>query len=42
MAVVERALEELLHTDVIFNPRWPPSPHLHYFWEGGTRWRGER
>ena len=40
MALVERALEELLHTDVIFSPRWLPSPHLLYFWTGGTRWKG--
>jgi hypothetical protein len=39
-AVIERALEELLHSDVIFSPRWPPSPHLSYFWTGGKRWKG--
>jgi hypothetical protein len=39
IALLERALEELLHTDVIFSPRWPPSPNLLYFWTGGTRWQ---
>ena len=30
---IERALEELMHTDLIFSPRWLPSPHLLYFKE---------
>jgi len=33
-ALIERALEELQHSDVIFSPRWLPSPHL----ERGGPW----
>ncbi|MFO8013107.1 MAG: hypothetical protein R6X20_07360 [Phycisphaerae bacterium] len=38
MAVIERALEELQNSDVIFSPRWLPSPHLLYF-GSPSRWR---
>ena len=41
LAVVERAFEELLHTDVVFSPRRLPLPHMSYFWAGTDRWKGK-
>jgi hypothetical protein len=31
LALLELTLEELLLSEVIFSPRWSPSPHLLYF-----------